>query len=106
MSAFVVAQRIALNREAVVLNREAVDLNRGAMLFDSQGAQAPGIGAPRIVNGGAVTFAVLVRRAPMPSLRDSRVMLGMPSRGWHLGWHPWLSNATGPPLKSDHGSAV
>ena len=91
---------------------EAKDLNRGAMVFDSQGCK-PLVGVPgTTVNGGAVALCVLVigymrwsiaiRDAPgesMPSLRDSRFVVGCIPGGLHSrGLHPWLSNDTAPPL--------
>ncbi len=87
-------------------------LNRGAMAFDSQGCEPLVKMRSGLLNRGAMVLlaALAIERepdfgatgypqypqdAPMPSLRDSRNVLGMPTRGLH----PWLSNVTAPPLR-------
>ena len=82
---------------ATSVRRRVTKLNRGAMVFGSQGCEPLETVPRRVLNGGAVALWVCpgnVVAKPMPSLRDSRFVLGTPTRGLH----PWLSNDTALPL--------
>jgi hypothetical protein len=65
-------------------------VNRGAMVL----LAAPALAIGREPDFGATGYP---QYEPMPSLRDSRDVLGMPTRGLH----PWLSNVTAPPLRKE-----
>ena len=76
---------------------ERTALNRGAMSFDSPGCEPRVTSPTHALNGGAVALSICPIREPMPSLRDSCAVGVTPTRGLH----PWLSNDTAPPLKTN-----